>query len=129
MNFQAFSAINVCTEVIQTNFSMSINKQNFLKEGKGNKKFTGRCNHCRKMGHEAANCCGHALNEDKRPKNWIIKSDMEVGAPNIKVLLGCTENNMIKSRSDRVLINLDLWKLALKKLEEILVLNKYATSN
>ena len=47
------------------------------------------------------------------------KEDMEVGASNIEVLLGCTEASTIESETDEVLFETDLWKFALKKLEEI----------
>ena len=49
-------------------------------EEKGNKKFSGKCNHCNKVGHKAANYWGHETNKDKRHNNWKKKEDKEVGA-------------------------------------------------
>ena len=46
---------------------------------------------------------------------------MEAGASNIEVLLRCTKTSMIKSETKKVLLEIDLWELALKKLDEMLV--------
>ena len=34
-------------------------EKNKSEEEKENKKFTGKCNYCSKVGHEAVNCWGH----------------------------------------------------------------------
>ena len=62
-----------------------------------NKKFSGKCNHFDKVDHKSVNHWEHEVNKDKRPKNWKKKENAEVGASNIKVLLGSTktiESNM-----------------------------------
>ena len=56
-------------------------------EEKGNKKFTGKCNHCSKVGHKAANCWELKANKNKRPMNWKKKEEKEVRASNVEVLL------------------------------------------
>ena len=43
----------------------------------------GKCNHCGKMGHKAANCWEFNANKDTRSKNWKKKKEKEVGASNI----------------------------------------------
>ena len=55
-------------------------------EEKGNKKFSGKCNHCVKVGQKAANCWECEANEDKRHKNRKKKEDRKVQASNIEVL-------------------------------------------
>ena len=44
-------------------------KKNKSEKEKGYNKFTGKCNHCGKEVHKAANCLEHKANKDKKPKN------------------------------------------------------------
>ena len=77
-------------------------KRSKPEEGKQNKKFSGTQNYC-----------------SKRPKNWKKKEDKEAGASNIEVLLGCVKTSVIKYEADEVLFEIDLWELALQKLDKI----------
>ena len=81
------------------------------------------------MGHKAANCWELKANKDMRPKNWKKKEEKEVGALNIEVLFGCIEGSVIEYKNSEVLFEVDLWEIALQKLEEILVLNNPPDDN
>jgi hypothetical protein len=39
------------------------------------KKFTGKCNHCGKVGHKEANCWDDPKNGDRRPKTWKTRDN------------------------------------------------------
>ena len=71
------------------------------------------------MGHKAANYWEHEAYKDKRSKNWKKKEYKEVGASNVEILLGCMKTCAIKYETDNVLFEVDLWKLAILKIDKI----------
>ena len=68
-------------------------------------------------------CWEHEANKNKRPKNWEKKEDAEVGASSIKVLWICTRTSAIIYETDNILFKVNLWELALQKLDKIPVPN------
>ena len=71
----------------------------------------------------------HEANNDKSPKNWKKKEEKEVGASNLEVLLGCTKISTIKYETNEALFKIDLWELALQKLDKIPVLSNPLNDN